>query len=191
MGDRLYNYTIYKLHHKTILDGETYVGSSRQNIKTRVKKHKSNCHNVKLVSYNYKVYQHIRETGGFNNWQCTVLEVCDNITKRTAREIERNYMEELNSSLNTYRPYRTDNEVKEYKIMANKHFLEKNKDYFINYRLNNMEKITETVNCECGNDYTRNNKCHHMKTKCHKRFLENQKLSEKNKITNYINKETI
>lgn len=178
MADKLDNYTIYKLCHKSDKSKDVYVGSSKQPIETRITKHRSDCYNTNKPSFNYKVYKHIRENGGFDDWQYTILEICDSITKKQARIAERKHMNDLNAKLNTYRPHRTQAEIKAECDHRNKIFQEANKDYFKNYRLDNLEKMNTIVKCRCGGTYSYTNKCHHRRTRRHKRYMESQEIHE-------------
>jgi hypothetical protein len=41
----------------------------------------------------------------------------------------------------------------------------KKKNYDIEYRLNNADKIKKMTYCECGGKYQQKSKCYHLKTK--------------------------
>ena len=50
---------------------EFYIGSTK-NLHKRSGLHKSTCYNINRPGYNYKVYQFIRENGGWDNWQIII-----------------------------------------------------------------------------------------------------------------------
>ena len=64
-----------------------YVGSTT-NFNKRKGQHKASCNNETSGHYHYKVYQAIRENGGWDNWDMIPLEEfpCDNKTQQVIRE---------------------------------------------------------------------------------------------------------
>ena len=157
---------IYKIQHKDNND-LLYVGHTT-NFTKRKYEHKSGVNNVKGNAYNHKVYQMIRENGGWLDFNMVEVKdfPCEN--NRQATTEEDRIMREMKATLNTIRAshsrkeYRQDNkeQIKEYKQQYN----EKNK-----------EKIQEHKNkvclCECGKKYTHSHKLRHEKSKFHKTFL--------------------
>ena len=116
---------------------ETYVGSTTDFHKRKIK-HKTNCLNnsEKNTHYNLKVYNFIRENGGWDNFNIKIIEEfsCENKNELLTRE--RYFIELLKSNLNTKIPTRTQEEFR----LENKEYLnEKQKQY----DLNNRDKITE------------------------------------------------
>ena len=86
--------------------------------------------------YNLKVYQFIRENGGWDQWEMILIEKypCDDVDQARARE--RYWKKELNATLNTNEPGRTQKEWRE----DNKEILaEKEKQY----RKDNKQIIAE------------------------------------------------
>ena len=81
-----------------------YVGSTKS-IKDRKYKHKS-----KSKTSDFKVYQKIREYGGWENWRMVVLEECDeNVeTKQHAEMREETFRLQLKADLNSKRAYRSE-----------------------------------------------------------------------------------
>jgi len=70
---------------------EVYVGST-DNLEKRIIKHKSHCNNKNAKKYNYKVYQFIREHGGFDNWKFLWLEMFKTDDNIFLRQLEQNYI---------------------------------------------------------------------------------------------------
>jgi hypothetical protein len=64
---------VYKLVCKDVNATEVYVGSSTS-LRNRRSGHKSGCNNVNDKRYNFRVYQHIRANGGWDNWQLLPIE---------------------------------------------------------------------------------------------------------------------
>ena len=93
---------------------EVYIGSC-VDLKKRIDVHKSNCNNKNSKKYNYKVYQFIRENGGFDNWKFIWLEMFKTDDTIFLRQLEQNYIntfpEEL--LLNGIRAYRTEEDRRE------------------------------------------------------------------------------
>ena len=108
-------------------DENYYIGSCVDFVNRRYQ-HKTSCNNPNSKHHNYKIYQHIRQHGGWAAWDMEVLETAAN----RAREIE---LIKLNKpSLNTYY---YDHDKKAW----DKAYRENNKDSIKKYRENNKEKI--------------------------------------------------
>jgi len=67
---------IYRLYCVDESIQECYIGSTND-IKQRLRCHKSNCYNIKRPHYTLKVYQFIRSHGGFDNWLCEIIDEWD------------------------------------------------------------------------------------------------------------------
>lgn len=158
---------IYKICCKDINISEIYVGHTTD-LTRRRQSHKNTCNNENNKDYNLKVYQFIRENGGWDNWSVIPIEEfpCENINQALIRE--RYYFEELKSSLNSDVPSRTK---KEYYQINKEHIKEYHKEYYeCNKEIIN-EKLKNRTICECGGKYTYNHKNHHFKTKKHQDYL--------------------
>ena len=101
---------IYKLIHKDDIDNENiYIGSTT-NFKTRKHCHKKCCKNKNQQNYNLKVYQNIRNNGGWEEWNMLLIENFP-CTKKTEADVrERFWIDFYKSKLNTYIPGRTNDE---------------------------------------------------------------------------------
>jgi len=122
---------IYKIVCKDLSINDCYVGSTT-NFNSRRRDHKSNCNNPKIKKYNYKVYEFIRDNGGWDNWDMIMVEEfpCDN--KLQLHRREREFIEMLNATLNNNIPTRTD-----------KQYREDNKEKITQYRADNKEKMKQ------------------------------------------------
>ena len=181
---------IYKLCCNDPTIEEIYIGSTC-NFSRRKSCHKHNSNNV---NYKLKVYQFIRDNGGFENWNMFQLETKSVEDKREKESLEREWIEKLKPTLNCCIPTRTGKEYyqenkeklnekhKEYRKKnidkiseKNKEYHEKNKDKLKEqkkkYREENKDKIKEKFNCGCGGKYTHHHKSRHLKSIKHQKFL--------------------
>jgi len=92
-----------------------YVGSTT-NLARRTYEHKSRCYDKNCKQYPVKLYQTIRDTGGFQNWKMLVLEkkLCKDKTERL--QIEQDYLNKLNClTCNVIRAYCSEEYKTEWK----------------------------------------------------------------------------
>jgi len=191
---------IYKICCKDVNIKDEYVGSTT-NFKVRKNNHKICCSNPKGKKYNRKVYQFIRDNGGFDNWDMILVEYYSCNTKKELEKRERYWIEELQCSLNSKLPirgiveYRENNKqkikitnkqyyennkekIKQYK----KQYNEKNKEKIDNYKSEwyeqnkqrILEKAREIILCECGCEISKVNLTRHKKGKKHITLMENK-----------------
>ena len=184
---------IYKIVCNDLNITDVYVGHTT-NFTKRKALHKYDCNNINRKNYNLKIYNTIRNNGGFENWSMIEIEKfqdCNDINEASARE--RYYYELLNAKLNTNHPGRNVKEyheinkdkIKEYKneyYEKNKdkiqEYYEKNKDKIKEYYENNKDKINVMKNtphiCDiCNGRYTYANRAIHFKSPKHQTALNN------------------
>ena len=137
---------------------EFYIGSTF-NLSVRIDYHtKYNFHR------NFKVYDFIRDNGGWDNWIVMILEDIDyDISKEELFKKEQDWMDKLNPSLNSQRAFGHDR-------------VKYQKEYFESYYPENREKILENAK-----QYYENNK--------EKVLVQRKKHYEKNKVEH--NKKTM
>ena len=161
---------IYKLCCNDTDVKEEYVGSTTDFTK-RKNSHKNHCNNpnTKEYRYNLKVYQYIREYGGFENWSMIQIEKFPCESKRELETRERYWIETLESKLNSSIPTRTQ---KEYYIEN----ADKLKENMKEYRIENADKLKE-INRQY---YIEN--AYKIKENNKEYYIENvDKIKEKNK----------
>ena len=174
---------IYKIEHIEN-DNLVYVGHTT-NWDKRKSAHKFNCNNANSSKYNLKIYQMIRENGGWNMFRMIEIEKFPCIDKRGAEKRECEVMKELKSSMNTYRSCITNEELKELKRKCDEDYREKNKLSIKardkEYRENNKDKIKEyrdkykeKVNCDCGCEVNKQQIRRHQTTKKHIDLMKNK-----------------
>ena len=127
---------IYKLCCLDTNITDIYVGHTT-NKTLRIKDHKVKTNNGKILGYNYKVYEFIRNNGGWDNWSFIELEYypCENRNQAETRE--RFWYDELKATLNTKRPKITEEELKVKKneliIEWRKNNIKHRKEYYKQY----------------------------------------------------------
>jgi hypothetical protein len=116
----------YKLVCKDPSITDCYVGSTT-NLRNRKWEHKKCCTNPNSKKYHYKVYQFIRDTGGWDNWQMVMIESFPFINRDDQRKHERAAFDELGATLNMIYPERS---VKEYYEANREQVVAKHKEYY-------------------------------------------------------------
>ena len=156
-----YSKTImYKIVCNDLEIKDCYVGHTTNFIKRKIG-HKTDCYNEQRNKYNLKVYQIIRENGGWDNWSMVQIEEYNCKDKREAEKRERELYEDLGATLNSQVPMRTQEEINNcyttykdyYKKYADTHkdeillnhkkYYETHKEERKQYLINNKEHITE------------------------------------------------
>jgi hypothetical protein len=143
---------IYKLVNYDYPD-LVYVGSTT-NFTNRKRHHKSNCKNENGKSFNLKLYQMIRDNGGFDMFKMIEVEKYPCKDKREAERREDEIMKELKATMNAIKSFLTEEERKEYKkeyYETNKEEKnQQNKEYYETNKEKIREKQREKITCECG-----------------------------------------
>ena len=139
--------------------------------------HKVNCYNENDKKFNQKLYQMIRENGGWDMFKMVVVEKYPCNDKREAEKRENEIMKELKANMNTYRSYITDEEIKatqkeclkkyRYNYKSNKEYRDKLLEKHRQYYENNKDKRNEKVKCECGCSITKRSIKRHQTSKKH------------------------
>jgi hypothetical protein len=177
-------YTFYKIICLNPNIDYLYIGSTKDLIK-RKWCHKSDCNNVNKKTYNIKLYEIIRNNGGWDNWEIKPIGKGIYNTRLEARIEEQKYINELNSNLNSFKAMANEQDVKkikdEYvfnnhqKVLDSKkkyrdiHKEELKQKYKANIELQNKRK--EKINCDCGGCYTYSHKAEHLKSKKHTLYI--------------------
>lgn len=170
----------------------TYIGSTKD-FKQRKNAHKYACETKQL-----KVYQMIRQAGGWDNCEMVPIEEFECETTLESRIREEQWRREYNANMNSVRAHRTEEERIEQHREGNKEWnkkhYEENKEivdakhreyYHANIEKErerskarhdaNKEKEQSKRTCECGGKYTYMHKSTHENTKKHIKYLEEQK----------------
>jgi hypothetical protein len=156
------NNVIYKIVCDDLNVKDTYVGHTT-NFTQRKRLHKDACNIETSRGYNYRLYQHIRANGGWENWSMIEIEKYPCNDKQEACARERYHYELLGANMNVKYPARTSKEYRD----VNKN---NKKEYDINYRMKNKDKICEHIQCECGGKYLLKHRSQHFQTSKHKNW---------------------
>ena len=151
---------IYKICCNDLNITDCYIGHTTD-FKSRKNSHKYKCNKEGSKGYNSRLYQYIRDNGGWDNWSMILIEEYNCNNKLEALKRERELIEELKSTLNFEIPSRTN---KEYREDNKDKILEKNKEYYED----NKDKIKERHKI-----YRENNK--DKEKERHKIYSENNK----------------
>jgi len=158
---------IYKIEH---IDNESlvYVGHTTCFDKRKTK-HKSGCKNDNGKTYNLKVYQMIRQNGGWEMFKMIEVEKYPCADKREAERRENEVMKELRACMNTNKSF--IQEMSEYHKEYYELHKEKKKEQVKEYQKNN--KLNEKVKCECGCDVVKRQLKRHQATTKHLDKMKN------------------
>ena len=137
------NGMIYKIAHR--YSPYVYIGSTC-NFSRRKSQHKDCCNNEKSKQYNQKVYQTIRELGGWDNFVMVLVAKfpCNDKMELHAKEFE--YQQLFDANLNTQNAIKDPNYDKKYHEKNR----EKRNQFSQKYNKKNSEENKKIVECECG-----------------------------------------
>ena len=165
---------IYMIKHNLDYNNENvYIGSCC-NFTRRKCAHKNACNNPNYIKHNFKLYQKIRENGGWDCWVMIKLHDFPCSEKYQLNLEERRVIDLYQSKLNMVIPTRT---IKEYYEDNKEHLIEYAKKYAKKYNENNKEQIIENYK-----KYYENNKEH---------IIEQRKIyheNNKEKLNEYAKK---
>jgi len=182
--------------YKIWKDDDFYVGSTTD-LASRKSKHKRVCNNEKGRDYNLKLYQTIRDKGGWNQFEIIPLEeytecksqvqarireeewrvkLYANLNMRKAfvvkQEYQSQYKQEHKEEIKIYTQEHKE-EKKIYDMIYRKDNVDKIKEYQAQYRQDNVDKFKEKYTCKCGSICIKKNKAKHEKSLKHQNFILN------------------
>ena len=97
------NTIIYKITCKDTENKDVYVGHTTNFVQSK-HGHKQGCNNPKSSNYDCKLYNTIREKGGWNNWKMEIIGFFNCYDHYEARIKEQEYFLSLNANLNSIEP---------------------------------------------------------------------------------------
>ena len=153
----------------------SYVGHTT-NFTERKAGHKIDCNNPNGKSYNYKIYQIIRDNGGFGNWRMIEIESRLVKDKRDAERIEQELIEKLEADMNSIKAFGAYTK-EEYRNKYHQEHREHQIAYATQYRLENKDKLKEkakkTIECNiCGVILLKNHFPRHTRSLRHIQLME-------------------
>jgi len=161
---------MYKLVCNDLTIKDCYVGHTTHFVR-RKSGHHSACTNPNAKQYHYKVYQFIRDHGGWDNWSMIQIEPfpCKDVNE--ARVRERYWIEKL-ATLNQTIPGRTQKECfAKYYAEHKEKFVEKSAKYHREHQNEIHERQVKynavIITCTCGAKITQNCRSRHLKSKKH------------------------
>jgi hypothetical protein len=137
--------TIYIIYEIRPVNKElifSYIGST-MNLRNRKYQHKTSCNNINSKGYNFKLYQFIRDNGGFEMFEMIPLEEYECDSKTQSRIREQLWIDKIENKLNMVKAYSSKEEKIEYKKEYNSINKEKYTEYFREYNIKNKEIIKE------------------------------------------------
>lgn len=189
------NYVMYKIIPKNINLIYCYVGHTTD-FPSRKYQHKLACINETHTKMHLKLYQVIRENGGYNEWEMVEIEKINNKTNLEARIREQELIIEHKANLNTLNAYITEHERVANKKAITEKYREENKELLKEqtkqykedhkdiiaeqmkkYREENKEKIRAKTK-----EYIENNKEKHHETQKDWREKNKEISKEKRKL---------
>jgi hypothetical protein len=167
---------IYKIQK----DDDFYVGSTTD-FASRKSHHRHSCNNEKSHHYNYKLYNTIRDNGGWDTWEMIPLEeYVDCKSQIQARIREEEWREKLQAKLNSHRAHLSE-EVrverdKQYQTQYYKEHVDeirvKRAQYYQKHADEIKAEMAVKYECECGSVCRIGDKAKHEKTKKHQAYLK-------------------
>jgi hypothetical protein len=97
------NTIIYKIYCNDPAVTDVYVGHTI-NFVQRKHAHKQSCSNLKTMNYKCKVYEVIRNNGGWSNWKMEIVNFYNCRDHYEARQKEQEYFVSLKATLNSIEP---------------------------------------------------------------------------------------
>jgi hypothetical protein len=175
------NVIIYKIVSKDLTITEIYVGHTTNFIQRKYA-HKNCCINKNVKGYNFKIYQFIRDNGGWDNFEMIEIEKypCKDGNEATARE--RYWYETLNATLNVLVPNRSS---QDYYTENKENIIQKVKENYTKNKEKNKEKMKEyyTKNKEGqiqqSKEWNKNNK--ERRREINQKYYQKKKEKTQNK----------
>ena len=168
-----------------------YIGSTACFSK-RKKAHKCSCNKLNSKKHNFKLYQTIRDNGGWDKWNMVVIDKLNSTTLLDARIKEESLRKEYNGNLNMVKAHVTVEEKKEHYELNKEVILKKHKEYRENnkeliaekkkehYELNKeviLKNAKEKITCDCGSIFTKRALNRHINSLKHQQFCQPIDLS--------------
>src|SRR5271156_1824904 len=137
-----------------------YIASTfKDSLISKFEKLKLASYNINSLSYNCKFFKYVRDNGGWDKFEISELEKCENITRDELYSLEKYYIKLLKSPLNS-------NYTSQLK------YYYKNRD-----KINDYIRNSKTI-CECGSPISKSKENRHNSSKKHRDFISENKSRE-------------
>ena len=146
-----FDYTFYLIQSIHEPGSYNYVGSTRD-LNHRKSVHKTNCNNESCKDYNVKLYQMMRQNGGWDAFEFIELEY-HHYTKHQAREYEQQLIDQIQPTMNSYKAWTGLSKIeynKQYNIDNAEYIKQRvkqsridNPEKYKQYRIDNAEKYKQ------------------------------------------------
>ena len=160
------NYVVYKIECKDKGNQYIYIGSTT-NLKSRKWDHKKRYTQPYRYGHKLKLYETMRNNGGWDNFEFSPIEELIGVTKVQAHIREQFWIDYYKPNLNSYNAF---TERKKYMEDNKERFKAKNK---INYE-NNKDEINAKrkvkYTCICGRTIRKDEKTRHDQCKFHLQY---------------------
>ena len=155
--------TFYKIVCKDLNIKDCYVGHTTD-FRRRKHQHKRTCYDKTDTShYNIYLYDFIRNNGGFDNFEMIEISTECIANSLEARRKEREYVEQLNATLNKIKPVITEEEHIEYQHQ----YYSSNKEHL-------LLKYKTKIECECGTVVRKADFRRHERSNKHQEYLKSR-----------------
>lgn len=151
------NAKIYKITDNT--NDNVYYGSTIQNIKSRLRQHKSSCNQGHNISSSQ-----IIKNGDYR------IDIVENFPCNTMKELhirEQHYITK-NPCVNIQNSYTSPEEKRKQHIMTSRKYYSENKEVALE-----KKKVQDAIyyQCECGAKYNMSHRARHFATNKHRKFI--------------------
>jgi hypothetical protein len=177
------NTIVYKIFCKDPNVKDLYVGYTT-NFVQRKHAHKQNCTNSNSICYDLKLYNIIRDNGGWDNWSMEIVNFFNCKDSHEARKKEQEYFILLNATINSIEPLSST------KRMQNAHTIQDKKHNMdINHKIQHENpKNPQTYECKFCDYVTSNRKDFnkHILTKKHNYNKYNKNTTKRHPEHNMV-----
>ena len=142
------NYVMYKICPKNKDLNYCYIGHAKD-FNARKSQHKTPCMDATHNKAHFKLYEVIRQNGGWNEWEMVEIEQLNGKTKLEARIREQELIKQHNANLNMLNAFITEDERASTKKAITEKYREENKEFLKEqtkqYKQNHKEIIAEQM----------------------------------------------
>ena len=190
----------YKIISKDINQRCLYVGHTTDFVRRR-SQHKQACNQPNHQHHDLFLYKYIRDNEGWDNWQMVLIDTHNCENRLHALQTEREYIDNLNATLNQMKPFTTAIEQKEKRKVwrdnnreklnrqlnvinrrLRKEYPERFREYdrqkWIKHKDEIQKRQKQIIKCSCGICFQRTSKARHERSNFHQEYLKDQANKE-------------